>query len=245
MKGFILVGDIKSIMDLRIRETPKTLRELALDRMRSAIMEMRFQPGERLTERDLCAQLGVSRSVVREVIRHLETEGLIQNVPFQGPVVARLDPEQVAEIYEIRSMLESAAARAAAERATEAQKDEMQKALRQIDAAYEREDFRAALNATTRFYEVMFQSGGKTVGWEMVQRLNGRISRLRAMTVSSPGRKLAGMKQLRKICDAIRKGDGEVAADACRSHLKNAAEIAQAVLRVQQETAPQTAADAG
>ncbi|MDY0881615.1 GntR family transcriptional regulator [Dongia soli] len=240
-----MAGDIKPLMDLRIRETPKTLRELALDRMRSAIMEMRFQPGERLTERDLCAQLGVSRSVVREVIRHLETEGLIQNVPFQGPVIARLDPDQVAEIYDIRSMLESAAARAAAERATEAQKEELQKALLQIDAAYEREDFRGALNATTHFYEIMFESGGKAVGWEMVQRLNGRISRLRAMTVSSPGRKVAGMMQLRKICEAIRKGDSEAAADACRDHLRNAAEIAQAVLRAQQEAAQDSAVDPG
>ena len=61
---------------LRIEEAPRTLREIALERLRAAIVENRFPPGTRLTERELCEQMGVSRSVVREVIRPLEAEGL-------------------------------------------------------------------------------------------------------------------------------------------------------------------------
>ena len=99
---------------MRIEEVPRTLRELALERMRAAIVEFHFKPGQRLIERDLCEQLGVSRSVVREVIRHLEAEGLVHTVPHQGPIVATLDAETAAQIYELRSLLESAAAQAAA-----------------------------------------------------------------------------------------------------------------------------------
>lgn len=225
------MADSDAFSDLRIRETPKTLRALALDRVRSAILELRFQPGERLTERDLCAQLGVSRSVVREVIRHLETEGLIQNVPFHGPVVASLDPDQVEQIYEIRSQLESAAAAACAQHATAAEKAALSAALQQIDDAYVTEDFRTVLAATNRFYEIMFDSGRKTVAWEMVQRLNGRISRLRSMTVSSPNRRKAGMAQMRKILAAINKGDAEAAAKSCQEHVANAATLALALLK--------------
>lgn len=220
----------RKLADLRIKETPKTLRELALDRIRSAIVELRFQPGERLTERDLCEQLGVSRSVVREVIRHLESEGLIQTVPFHGPIVARLDADQAAEIYEIRSLLEAAAAAACARRATAGEKSQLRVALQQIDEAYRAKDFQAVLNATTRFYEIIFQSGGKHVAWEMVQRLNGRISRLRAMTIASPGREREGMTQMRKIFDAIRKGDEAAAAAACRAHVENAAALARSLI---------------
>jgi DNA-binding GntR family transcriptional regulator len=230
----VVAGEADRFGDLRIRETPKTLRALALDRVRSAILELRFQPGERLTERDLCAQLGVSRSVVREVIRHLETEGLIQNVPFHGPVVASLDPDQVQQIYEIRSQLESAAAAACAQLATAADKAALGEALQLIDEAYVAEDFRAVLAATNRFYEIMFESGRKTVAWEMVQRLNGRISRLRAMTVSSPNRRRAGMAQMRKILAAINKGDAAAAEKSCQQHVANAAALALDLLRQQQ-----------
>ncbi len=228
-------GESKEFSDLLIRETPKTLRELALDKVRSAILELRFQPGERLTERDLCAQLGVSRSVVREVIRHLETEGLIQNVPFHGPIVARLDPEQVEQIYEIRSQLESTAAAACARRASTAQKVELRKMLQQIGDAYAAENYREVLAATTRFYEIIFEAGNKTVAWEMVQRLNGRISRLRAMTIASPNRERAGMTQMRKIFDAINKGDAEAAAKTCRDHVQNAADLALSLLKSQSQ----------
>ena len=103
--------------DLRISETPKTLRALVLERMRAAILSFRFRPGERLRERDLCDQLGVSRSVVREVMRHLEAEGLVQTVPNRGMIVAKLDASQAAEIYEIRALVEACAAHACAERA--------------------------------------------------------------------------------------------------------------------------------
>jgi GntR family transcriptional regulator, trigonelline degradation regulator len=216
--------------DLRIQELPRTLREIALERMRAAILDQRFAPGTRLVERDIGEQMRVSRSVVREVIRHLESEGLVQNIPNQGPIVARLDADTAAQIYEIRAALEAAAAAAAAKTASELEIARMDKALAEIGEAYALADFKAVLDATTRFYEIMFQIGGKTVSWEMVQRLNGRISRLRALTIASAGRNRSGPVQMRKIVDAIRNHDAEGAATACREHVERAAAIAKDML---------------
>ncbi|TIP97194.1 MAG: GntR family transcriptional regulator, partial [Mesorhizobium sp.] len=106
---------------LRIERSTKTLRTLALERMRDAIMGFHFQPGERLVERPLCDQLGVSRSVVREVLRQLETEGLVQMIPGHGPAVARPDLSRTDEIYELRALMEGIAARACALTATQDQ----------------------------------------------------------------------------------------------------------------------------
>ena len=97
---------------LRIDRSAKTLRELAVERLRDAILDGQFRPGDRLVERVLCERLGVSRTVVREALRHLETEGLVDVVPQQGPAVARLDAGQATQIYEIRAMLEALAAAA-------------------------------------------------------------------------------------------------------------------------------------
>jgi GntR family transcriptional regulator, trigonelline degradation regulator len=216
--------------DMRIREMPRTLREMALERIRAAIVDLRFKPGQRLTERDLCAQLGVSRSVVREVIRHLETEGLVQSVPHHGPVVASLDAAQAAQIYEIRALLEASAAEAAALARDPQQLAAMEEALGDIETAYGAGDTRAVVAATTRFYEAMFTCGGKHVAWDMVQRLNGRISRLRAMTIASPGRKISGPVELRRILEAISRGDSEAATRTCRNHVARAAAIAAKLL---------------
>jgi DNA-binding GntR family transcriptional regulator len=81
----------------------------------------------------------------------------------------------------------------------------------------------------------MFLCAQKSVAWEMVQRLNGRISWLRSLTVSSAGRGATGPVQMRKILDAIRKGDGAAAALACREHLATAGEIAQRLIGAEQQ----------
>lgn len=221
--------------DLRISQAPKTLREIALERVRTAILEFRFPPGARLTERDLCEQLGVSRSVVREVLRHLETEGLVQTIPHHGPIVAKLDRDAAAQIYEIRGLLEASAAHSAAEHADADAIAKMGIAMADIESAYAAGNHRAVLAATTRFYETMFLCGEKSVAWEMVQRLNGRISRLRAMTIASSGRHVTGPAQMRKIYDAIARHDPPAAATACREHVARAADIARKLLSEQPE----------
>lgn len=95
----------ESFPSLKVERRTTTLRELVLEKMRTAILDARFLPGDRLVERTLCEELGVSRTVVREVLRHLEAEGLVDTVPNQGPIVAVLDLDRAAEIYEIRSLL--------------------------------------------------------------------------------------------------------------------------------------------
>ena len=91
-------------------EKPKTLKETALEQLRLAIMIGELAPGERLVERTLCEQLGVSRTVVRECIRHLESEHLV-TLSSGGPSVAILERDEIRQIYELRAMFESEAVR--------------------------------------------------------------------------------------------------------------------------------------
>lgn len=218
---------------LRIEEAPRTLRELALERLRTAIVEHHFAPGSRLTERDLCEQLGVSRSVVREVIRHLEAEGLVESIPHHGPIVAKLDAGTAAQIYEIRALLESTAAHDAALHATPEMIGAMRAALEAIRAAYGADDHHGVILSTTHFYEAMFAAGGKSVAWDVVKRLNSRISWLRSMTIASPGRSQTGFGQMEKIFHAIETRQPDEAATASRQHIERAAAIASALLRAQ------------
>ena len=215
--------------DLKITHPPQTLREIVLERMRGAILSGRFASGERLVERTLCDQLGVSRSVVREAIRYLEAEGLVEIMPNKGPMVARMDWPQAEQIYEIRQLLEQSAAAACAEAADAVVKANLQAALHAIEAASQSA---AMFEATTRFYEVIFTAAGHHIAWEVVQRLNGRISRLRAMTLAATDRRVSGPVRMARICAAILANDADAAAQAVCDHLDEAAKIARRLLKV-------------
>ncbi|MCJ8507162.1 GntR family transcriptional regulator [Rhizobium lemnae] len=216
--------------DLRIETPPATLREIALDRLRRAIISGLFEPGQRLVERNLCEQMGVSRSVIREVIRHLESEGLVENVAKHGPTVAQISWEDARQIYEIRLALEATAAADCARRADETIKTKLASALEELDRTSRIHSPPAILDATYEFYKVMFEAGGHIIAWEIVNRLNGRISRLRVMTLSTINRTVSGPARIHEIFDAIRNNDAAGAEMACRTHIKEAARIAKSLL---------------
>lgn len=216
--------------DLRIQHAPATLRELAIDRIRQAIISGRFAGGDRLVERTLCDQLGVSRSVVREAIRYLEAEGLVDVQSRSGPVVAKLDWARARQVYEIRRLLEADAAAACARLADDQIKRRLRKALKTLDAAFGAASAARVYEATTQFYETIFTSAGQDVAWEVVHRLNGRISRLRALTLATTDRSISGPAHMARICDAICRNDVDEAAKAVRDHLTDASEIARVLL---------------
>ena len=217
-------------MTLKVDRNTKTLRELTLEKMRGAILSRHFQPGERLVERVLGEQLGVSRTVVREVLRHLETEGLVEIRPHQGPIVARLDPEQAAQIYELRAVLEALAVRACALNASVEDMEKLEQAMARIERDFETGDLSAVLKATTDFYESMFLSGGKSVAWSIVQSLNARISHMRRATLGSTERQATGPAEMRRIVAAIKERDAAAAEAACLNHVSQAARIALQIM---------------
>ena len=211
-------------------ERPRTLKESALISLREAITLGVFAPGERLVERVLCERLGVSRTVVRECIRHLESERLVSVIPNAGPSVAVLKASEVREIYEIRAQLESAAIRSCAQQATHETVAALEQHCRDIADALANGNVTAALGHTRRFYETIFVTGNKRVSWDLVERLNGQIGRLRVLTLGSAGRATSGPANLRKIVSAIGQGDPDAAARACQDHIAAASRIALAQL---------------
>ncbi len=211
-------------------ERPRTLKDSALAHLRQAIMLGHFKPGERLVERVLCERLKVSRTVVRECIRHLESERLVTVVPNAGPSVTMLNSEEVREIYEVRALLESAAVRSCAVRADDEVVQSLQTRCRKIAEALEQDDIVAALAGTQQFYREIFLIGGRSVSWDLVERLNGRIGRLRVLTLGSKGRARSGPANLRKIVAAVAARDPGAAATACERHIAEACKIALAQL---------------
>lgn len=215
---------------LKVERPAKTLRELSLEKMRSAILAGHFKPGDRLVERALCEQLDVSRSIVREVLRHLETEGLIETVPHHGPVVASLSADQTVQIYELRALLEGQAAKVFAERADAQTLDQLTAINEHIQSAFRAKDHAAVVAQTTSFYQLLFQGAGHTLAWNILQSLNARINRLRLLTIGSKNRQKDAAAEMAAILSALRARDPVAAQQAAEAHVRQVSRIACGLL---------------
>src|SRR5690606_480068 len=209
------------------------LREQVVTLVRDAILGFRLEPGQRLVERELVEQLGVSRATVREVLRQLAAEGLVTDVPQRGAVVTALSPEDAADLYEMRASLEALAVQRFVRRAAPQQVAELRAAVEEIERTAGSTDPQEQLRAKDRFYEVLLGGSGSTPLQQTLAGLQARVRLLRATSLSQAGRPQEAAAELRAVVEAIEAGDAERAAAACVQHIQNAARTALSRLRAQ------------
>jgi DNA-binding GntR family transcriptional regulator len=203
------------------------LRGQVLQELRRSILSGRLNPGERLVERELIAMMGVSRTVIREALRQLESEGLVAIIPNKGPVVRELTQEEARDLYAIRAVLEGLAARLFSENADNPQVRELEEALLQVAEAYKTEDPEKIIVTKNRFYEVLFVGAKSTTLSAMIGMLHGRIRRWRAIGLShsqrSKRRQHESLHNLRDMVKAVWARDAVRAETTMRHEVEEAA----------------------
>ncbi|MFI5913289.1 GntR family transcriptional regulator [Dactylosporangium sp. NPDC051541] len=206
--------------ELRVERAPALIRSQVLENLRQAILDRRLAPGQRLIERELVELTGVSRTSVREALRELAAEGLVTAVPNKGMVVTSVSADEARQLYQVRSVLEGLAGRLFAEHAGPAQRKALVRALERV----ERQAAKGApiLAAKDAFYDVLFDGGGNTALAAVVGSLHARVSVLRSLSMSVPGRLEHSLAELRAIVDAVQAGDADAAAAACARHVEEA-----------------------
>ncbi len=219
---------------LRIQRKSLTLREKAADILRQAIIDHRFPPGTHLIERELCEMLGVSRTSVREALRHLESEHLIKMVPHKGPTVATLNMQDAEDLYQVRASLEGLAGELFALRATDKQIIELREAAQEI-ARYSEDQSGHILDAIATFYQIIFEGAQNPVCAQFVKSLNTRISLLRRMSLSSDGRREVMLQEVERIVAAAEARDAEEMKRASVAHIEAAYHAVLPQLRKQEE----------
>ncbi|HUC18528.1 MAG TPA: GntR family transcriptional regulator [Acetobacteraceae bacterium] len=224
-----------SVNSLRVER--QSLRRLVEDRLRAAIIEGAFPPGSHLADRALCEQFGCSRSIIREAIRLLEAEGLVTVAPHRGPFVTFLTAAEAVQIYEVRAALEALAGQGFAERASDEERAALRRVYEELAVMDATVGQHALLEAKRAFYDVLLRGCRNDYVGRMLGQLLNRITRLRATSLSSPGRLPNTVRELRRILGAIDQRDGEGAAAACREHVRAAATVALAVLRERERAA--------
>ncbi|GAA3687252.1 GntR family transcriptional regulator [Arthrobacter ginkgonis] len=202
------------------------LREQVINALRSAILDFRLRPGQRLVERELIEQLGVSRTTVREALRELTSEGLVTVVPQKGAIVSAPSPEEARDLYEARAALEAVVVKRFAERASKSQIMRLGAAAESFAEVIESsEDPVTLLAAKDVFYDVLIEGSGSAVLQQLTEGIQARLRVLRATAMSSEGH-AAVVEELRGITAAIQDGDAEGAAQLYAQHIRRAADNA-------------------
>jgi DNA-binding GntR family transcriptional regulator len=216
-----------------IERVAAPLRQSVTESIRYAIAIGRFKAGERLPERKLCEMTGVSRTLMREALRQLESERVIEVVPHRGPVVARLTIKQAEGIYQVRTELESLAFQLFAEHATTDQREALSAAFKKLKKAFKGTDPMARLLAKNYFYECLVQGAGNEALGDSLRMLNARVMLLRTMSMRLPDRVSASLRELAELMDVLATQDGKAARALAERHVRNAARAALALLSSQ------------
>jgi len=219
----------KAALDIpAVEKRAAPLRRDVVDALRKAIIEGRLAPGSRLIERELIDLTGVSRTVIREALRQLESEMIIETIPNKGPIVRQLTPAEAKDLYAIRSVLEGLAARMFVENAGAEEVEALKDALDRTVVAYRDSPPEAILHVKNEFYDILFAGAGSPTLSSMISTLYARIWRWRAVGLGHPKRSANRSKQsiseLRKLYNALKSRDADLAEAIARAEATNAAQ---------------------
>ena len=207
---------------LRIEDVP-TVRAIVARKLREAIMSGNLKPGQRLVERELCEMMGVSRPSIREALRLLEADGLVNTVPHRGPMVSTISLEEARQLYAARAVLEGFAGRECARLHDPAVVRKIGEALTRLKAALAESDMIAVLEAKTDFYAALIGGCQNAFIERMLKPLHDRITLLRITSMSHPKRVNKSLREVTAIWRAIQSGDEDLAERCCVDHIKAAA----------------------
>lgn len=196
------------------------------EKLERDILSGKYARGELLSEQRLSAELGVSRTPVREAIRRLEQEKLMEDAP-RGMIVVGISREDMMDMYEIRLQLEGPMARRAALNISDEQLKQMRDTL---DLQYyycERQHSDSSdqiKNLDSRFHELLYSAGGSRAFYDVLSRLHKRITKFRMASISRQSRALESIREHEAILEALAAHDPDRAEEAALLHTRNACE---------------------
>lgn len=233
-------------MSMKPLERPAGLADRVYHQLRDSIGSHHIRPGERLQEVSLAAQLGVSRTPVREALARLESEGMIA-MEGRGFVVPELTDADIEEIYQLRFLLEPAAARIAVTEATgSADLASMASAIEDATTAEKNEDFRSFLEANSRFHNAWRALIPNRRMSKLLDQYVGHVRFLRVLTLGDAGARKAALTGMKNIHAAFKKRDADAAAAAMHKHLEAAKHfLITAIEKIDQEKASEQNASVG
>jgi len=193
------------------------------ERLRESIEEEiatgRLLPGTRLDEVELAARFGVSRTPLREALRLLLGEGLVETRPQRGTVVAQVTPQRLIEMFEVMAELEAMCARLAARRLSDAELAEIEAAHEACRGSAAARDADAYFYANERFHYAIYAASHNSFLFEQAAALQRKLRPYRRLQLRVRNRPQRSFEEHQAIVDALRDGDADQAQKSIRAHV--------------------------
>ena len=198
-----------------------SLADQVFERLEHEILSGVYQRGEVLTELRLCTDLGVSRTPVREALRRLEQEHIIE-ISGKGIVVLGVTEQDLHDIYDIRREIEGDAAAKTAERITDEELEELRGVIELQEFYVSKKDAEHIRRLDSQFHQLIYRFTGSAVYYDTLMPLHKKVQKHRKKSVENSSRAASSLEEHRKIFDAVAARDPQNARRAMIAHVENA-----------------------
>ncbi|WP_018132768.1 GntR family transcriptional regulator [Effusibacillus pohliae] len=197
------------------------IRDKVYQYLKQQILNGVYKAGDRLVERELAGQLGISRTPIREALFRLESAGLVVTVPRRGVVVTQISREEIEEIFTILSSLEALAVRLAAQKIDDQTAVEFGRMIRQIDLYLNGDSKQEIGQLHIEINEQIYKAAKSPRLYEMLSGLLDYIRAFAHLGHEMPGRMEQAMREHRDILEAVRNKEVELAENLTKIHIEN------------------------
>lgn len=223
MKG--TKGEAGRLKGIKAVGKPRSMGDVAYDILREAIIKGDLAPGQRLIEHKLSAQMKVSRIPIREAVKKLEHEGLVEKTEGRGFVVKSLSKDDVEETFGIRAILESYAAFLATERITDVLIDKLEQSIDESREALASGDMEKLMQHNTQFHEIIYKAAGSPKLYSLINTFRDFISRYRRPLLANPDYAGVSLKDHVEMVAAMRERDKEKVENLVKKHILRGKDI--------------------
>jgi len=203
---------------------PPSLDKLAYEKIKEAILTFQFLPNQALVEGELASQLGISKTPVRDALMQLEKEGLVARIPYKGTYVSDINNQDMANIFQIRIVLEGLAIHLATDNLTEEDFARMEQSILDYAKALQDKDVSRSSRINGEFHNIIIQRCSNPRLVIMLHNLDDHLKRYRLLSISRGTRTDKSVPEHQKILDACRARDPHAAEEAMKQHLFSAME---------------------
>ena len=209
----------------------------AYQKIKEGILEQRYQPGQKLSEAKLAAELNLGRSPVRSALTRLERDGWVRVLPQNGTFVRQFSAEEVAAMSELRLLLEAHATSIAATKVSHEELATLRERFEALKAKGAEKNFDEFLALDDLFHGMVYRVAGNPFVTEILQNLRAQIHWVRITNASLPGRVEESLHEMDRVLRAMEHRDPIGAAEAMRQHIGNIALSYGAVPATQEQAA--------
>ncbi|ROR30521.1 GntR family transcriptional regulator [Mobilisporobacter senegalensis] len=198
-----------------------SLRGRVFNKIREDILSGKYHQNEELKETSIGNELGVSRTPVREALRQLELEGLVNIIPNKGAYVTGISTKDIQDIYMIRSYLEGLCARWACEHITKHQLEELEEIIYLSEFHVKKEHRDQLLELDNRFHEILYEASNSKILDHVLSDFHHYVQRVRKVTLSSMERAINSNAEHMAIVEALKQKDQDRAEFLAHEHMMN------------------------